>query len=302
MTLKQRIKALVASALRFLVASLSTAIVLYILFALVFSSEEERRLQRENRLYAARFKDMQAQERLIGDVIDGLVDKDDAIYEELFQSPAPSLDAITAAELIADSDSLSESFLLSSAATKSESLMKMAGNVDRSFEEVFRMLLEKRDSVPPLSLPLNGYSYAQTGASVGPKHNPVYKLELSHEGLDLIAPQGAPVYAAADGIVTKVTNSRKGLGNIVEIDHRNGYTTRYCLLGDVNAVKGRSVRRGQKIGTVGISSQVHAPHLHYEVLRDTLVMDPVNYVFASVSPEEYARMLYISVSTLQSMD
>ena len=302
MTLKQRIKALVASALRFLVASLSTAIVLYILFALVFSSEEERRLQRENRLYAARFKDMQAQERLIGDVIDGLVDKDDAIYEELFQNPAPSLDAITAAELIADSDSLSESFLLSSAATKSESLMKMAGNVDRSFEEVFRMLLEKRDSVPPLSLPLNGYSYAQTGASVGPKHNPVYKLELSHEGLDLIAPQGAPVYAAADGIVTKVTNSRKGLGNIVEIDHRNGYTTRYCLLGDVNAVKGRSVRRGQKIGTVGISSQVHAPHLHYEVLRDTLVMDPVNYVFASVSPEEYARMLYISVSTLQSMD
>lgn len=302
MTLKQRIKALVASALRFLVASLSTAIVLYILFALVFSSEEERRLQRENRLYAARFKDMQAQERLIGDVIDGLVDKDDAIYEELFQSPAPSLDAITAAELIADSDSLSESFLLSSAATKSESLMKMAGNVDRSFEEVFRMLLEKRDSVPPLSLPLHGYSYAQTGASVGPKHNPVYKLELSHEGLDLIAPQGAPVYAAADGIVTKVTNSRKGLGNIVEIDHRNGYTTRYCLLGDVNAVKGRSVRRGQKIGTVGISSQVHAPHLHYEVLRDTLVMDPVNYVFASVSPEEYARMLYISVSTLQSMD
>ena len=302
MTVKQKIKALAASALRYLVASLSLAIVLYILFALVFSSEEERRLQRENRLYAARFRDMRAQEKLIGDVIDGLVDKDDAIYKELFESPAPSLDAITAADLIADSDSLSESFLLSSAATKSESLMKMAGNVDRSFEEVFRILREKREAVPPLTLPLKNYSYAQTGASVGPKHNPIYKLQLSHEGLDLIAPQGAPVYAAADGIVTKVTSSRKGLGNVVEIDHRNGYFTRYCLLGDVNAVKGRSVRRGQKIGTVGISSQVSAPHLHYEVLRDTVVLDPVNYVFASVDPEEYARMLYISVSTLQSMD
>ena len=300
--MNKKLKALFGSAIRYAVASLSMAIFLYIIFAIVFSTEEEVRLQRENRLYAERYKDMLAQEKLIGDVIDGLVDRDDAIYEELFESPAPSLDAITAADLIADSDSLSESFYLSSAATKSESLMKMAGNVDRNFDEVFRMLREKRDSVPPLSMPLKGISYAQTGASVGPKQNPVYKLELSHTGLDLIVPQGAPVYAAADGIVTKVINSRKGMGNVVEIDHRNGYVTRYCLLGDVNAVRGRSVRRGQKIGTVGISSQVAAPHLHYEVMRDTLVMDPVNYLFASVNPEEYARMLYISVSTLQSMD
>lgn len=302
MTLKQKLKALAASALRFMVASLSLAIILYILFALVFSTEDERRLQKENRLYAARYKEMKAQEKLIGDVIDGLLEKDNDIYRVLFESPAPSLDAITAADLIADSDSLSENFLLSSAATKSESLMRMAENVDSNFEEVFRILDQKRSAVPPLSMPLKDISYGQTGASVGLKQNPVYKLELTHKGLDLIAPQGAPVYAAADGVVSKVTNSRKGMGNVVEIDHRNGYTTRYCLLGDVNAVYGRSVRRGQKIGTVGISSQVFAPHLHYEVLRDTVVLDPVNYLFASVNPEEYARMLYISVSTLQSMD
>ena len=302
MTLKQKLKALAASALRFMVASMSLAIILYILFALVFSTEDERRLQKENRLYAARYKEMKAQEKLIGDVIDGLLEKDNDIYRVLFESPAPSLDAITAADLIADSDSLSENFLLSSAATKSESLMRMAENVDSNFEEVFRILDQKRSAVPPLSMPLKDISYGQTGASVGLKQNPVYKLELTHKGLDLIAPQGAPVYAAADGVVSKVTNSRKGMGNVVEIDHRNGYTTRYCLLGDVNAVYGRSVRRGQKIGTVGISSQVFAPHLHYEVLRDTVVLDPVNYLFASVNPEEYARMLYISVSTLQSMD
>lgn len=302
MTLKQKLKALAASALRFMVASMSLAIILYILFALVFSTEDEHRLQKENRLYAARYKEMKAQEKLIGDVIDGLLEKDNDIYRVLFESPAPSLDAITAADLIADSDSLSENFLLSSAATKSESLMRMAENVDRNFEEVFRILDQKRSAVPPLSMPLKDISYGQTGASVGLKQNPVYKLELTHKGLDLIAPQGAPVYAAADGVVSKVTNSRKGMGNVVEIDHRNGYTTRYCLLGDVNAVYGRSVRRGQKIGTVGISSQVFAPHLHYEVLRDTVVLDPVNYLFASVNPEEYARMLYISVSTLQSMD
>lgn len=296
------LKALMGSAVRFLVASSSMAIILYIGFALIFSTEEERHLQKENRLYSARYKEMRAQEKLIGDVIDGLLDKDDAIYRQLFEADPPHIDAVTAAELIADSDSLSESFYLSSAATKSGSLMKMASNVDRNFEEVFRILAAKRDSVPPLALPLKGISYVQTGASTGLRHNPVFKVRMQHDGLDLIAPQGAPVYAAADGIVTKVTSSRKGLGNTVEIDHRNGYKTRYCLLGEVNAVKGRSVRRGQKIGTVGISTQVAAPHLHYEIYRDTVILDPVNYFFTSITPEEYARMMTISVNTSQSMD
>lgn len=295
-------KALAGSAVRYLIASASMAIVLYLLFALVFSSQEERLLQKENRLYAARYKEMKAQEKLIGDVIEGLLDKDDAIYRTLFEAAPPMIDAVTAAELIADSDSLSESFYLTSAATKSGSLMKMASNVDRSWEEIFRILSEKREVVPPLSMPLKDISYVQTGASTGLRHNPVYKVQLQHDGLDLIVPQGAPVYASADGIVTKVTSSRKGLGNTVTIDHRNGYFTRYCLLGEVNAVQGRSVKRGQKIGSVGISTQVAAPHLHYEVLRDTVVLDPVNYLFASLSPEEYARMMMISVNTSQSMD
>lgn len=295
-------KALAGSAVRYLIASASIAIFLYLLFALVFSSQEERLLQKENRLYAARYKEMKAQEKLIGDVIEGLLDKDDAIYRTLFEAAPPMIDAVTAAELIADSDSLSESFYLTSAATKSGSLMKMASNVDRSWEEIFRILSEKREVVPPLSMPLKDISYVQTGASTGLRHNPVYKVQLQHDGLDLIVPQGAPVYASADGIVTKVTSSRKGLGNTVTIDHRNGYFTRYCLLGEVNAVQGRSVKRGQKIGSVGISTQVAAPHLHYEVLRDTVVMDPVNYLFASLSPEEYARMMMISVNTSQSMD
>lgn len=295
-------KALAGSAVRYLIASASIAIFLYLLFALVFSSQEERLLQKENRLYAARYKEMKAQEKLIGDVIEGLLDKDDAIYRTLFEAAPPMIDAVTAAELIADSDSLSESFYLTSAATKSGSLMRMASNVDRNWEEIFRILSEKREVVPPLSMPLKGVSYVQTGASTGLRHNPVYKVEIQHDGLDLVVPQGAPVYASADGIVTRVTSSRKGLGNTVTIDHRNGYFTRYCLLGEVNAVQGRSVKRGQKIGSVGISTQVAAPHLHYEVLRDTVVLDPVNYLFASLSPEEYARMMMISVNTSQSMD
>lgn len=299
---KSRITQIIGTVVRYLVASLSLSMVFYLVFALLFSTQEERQLERENRLYRERFGQMREQEHLIGDVLDAVVEKDNAIYKELFQTDAPSLDAVTAADVVAESDSLSESFYLSAASSTSESLMLMAGNVDDNFAEIFRLLQERRDSIPPLTLPLKDMSYAQTGASVGMKHNPLYKLELRHNGLDLIAVEGAPVYAAAGGVVSAVKHSRKGLGPLVEINHGNGYRTRYCLLGDISAVEGRRIRRGELLGTVGISPSVAAPHLHFEVLRGDEVMDPVNYLFASLTPEDYARMVYMAVSTSQSLD
>lgn len=287
---------------RHLVATVSFAIALYVLFALFFSTDEERQLQRENRLYRQRYDKMVQKERLIADVLEGLSVRDNDIYEGLFKTSVPSADPVSPAGMVAIADSLTESYYLSTAASTSGTLMLMAGSVDANFEEVFRILREERDSVPPLSLPLHGMSYVQTGASVGMKYNPVYKLQVQHDGLDLVAPQGAPVYAVADGVVSQVVRSRKGLGNIVEIDHGNGYVSRYCLMGEMSVVKGRRVKRDQQIGTVGISPTLPAPHLHFEIRRRGRVCDPVNFFFASLSPEEYSRMIYLSVITEQSMD
>jgi murein DD-endopeptidase MepM/ murein hydrolase activator NlpD len=162
-----------------------------------------------------------------------------------------------------------------------------------------------RDSsfvMPPMHKPVEKFSFAQTGASVGDKINPFYKVSIRHNGLDIIAPAGEPVFAAADGTISEVIRSRKGLGNQVVIDHGNGYFTRYAHLADMEAVKGRKVRRGTRLGYVGVSGNSFAPHLHYEVLRDSVVLDPVNHLFASVTPEEYVSMLVMSVSTGQSLD
>ena len=292
----------VGKVLRYLAAIVTTAIGFYVLFSLLFSTEEERRLQQENDLYATYYQDLREKERLVTDAVSGLEMKDDALYREIFQTEAPSVDAVTAADMISVSDSLSESFYLSYSASKSESLRMMAKNVEENFRDIYRIMAQRRDSLPPLTLPLEGMSYVQTGASVGLKHNPLYKVELQHDGIDLVAPQGSPVLASADGIVRTIVRSNKGLGNIVEIDHRNGYVTRYALLGDISVSQGRTVKRGQKIGTVGISSTTFAPHLHYEVLRDGIIQDPVRFLSASVSPEEYSKMLYMSVSTRQSLD
>ena len=300
--MNKRTKKLLGSIFRYLAATVTVAVGFYVLLALLFSTEEEKKLQQENDLYTAYYPELREKERLLTDVVRGLEVKDDALYRQIFQTEAPSVDALTAADMISFSDSLSENFFLSYSASKSESLMRMAGNVEDNFGEIFRALAARKDTVPPLALPLKGMSYVQTGASVGQRHNPLYKVDMNHGGIDLVAPQGSPVFASADGVVRSVTRSNKGLGNVVEVDHRNGYRTRYALLGEISVSQGRSVKRGQKIGTVGISSTTFAPHLHYEVLRGDEVQDPVHYLFSSVSPEEYARMLYLAVSTRQSLD
>lgn len=302
--MKQRtpIQKFLSSLLRYVVSTASLSVVFYILFALFFSTKEERQLERENNLYRERYAQLKEKERLIGDVVEGLLDKDDAIYEELFETQAPSLDALTAADLIAESDSLSESFYLSSAASTVESTMAMAGNVDANFAAIFGLLEQRRDSIPPLTLPLKDMSYVQAGASVGEKQNPVYKLPMTHKGLDLIAAQGTDVFAAAGGTVSKVVRSRRGLGNVVEINHGNGYATRYCLLADIKVTGGQRIRRGQKVGTVGISSSYPTPHLHFEVSYKGETKDPVNYLFASLSPEEYSRLVFMTTATSQSLD
>ena len=298
----EELKRIIIGIVRYVVATLALSVLLYVALALFFSTEEEERLERENALYRELYGEFKEKERLIGDGLDGLQEKDHAIYRELFEAEAPSVDAVTAADLIADSDSLSENFYLSATASTSESLMLMAGNVDACFAAIFRALEARRDSIPPLSHPIPDISYVQTGAAMGLKHNPLYQVEIQHDGIDFIAPQGTPVYAAADGVVTQVVSSRRGMGNQVEIDHGNGYVTRYCLLGDMSAKKGKRIRRGEQLGTVGVSTIITAPHLHYEVLRGGVPQDPVNYLFASLTPDEYAKILYMSVSTTQSLD
>lgn len=287
---------------RYLALSVSVAVLLYILFSLVFSTEEERRLQKENRLYGQRYQEIVRKTGLISDVIEGLKEKDNDIYQGLFKADVPSAEDGARPQLVAISDTLTERDYVKGTASASALLMDKARSVDAAFEEVFALAARSRDSIPPLSLPLKDYSFVQTGASVGLKYNPVYKLPVQHDGLDLVAPQGESVYAAAKGTVSSVKMSRKGLGNTVEIDHGNGYTTRYCLLGEVTAIPGTRVKQGQRIGTVGTSPSLPSPHLHFEVRHHGEVCDPVNYFFASVSPEEYARMMFLAARTEQSMD
>lgn len=299
---KTSVWAVIRRILMFFVASVSLAVLYYVIFALIFSTDEERKLRQENRMYAKEYPELERKERLVADVVGELQVRDDHIYEEIFHTTAPDVDQMSSVAFLEGIDSIPNEDIVLHSAGRLELLEGSAAKVDENFRRIMELVSEEGFMMPPMTNPLKNYSFAQTGASVGDKINPFYKVSIRHNGLDMIAPSGEPVYASADGVVRNVIRSRKGLGNVVEIDHGNGYVTRYAHLADVEVRKGRKVKRGNRIGYVGVSGNSFAPHLHYEVVRDTLILDPVNHLFASVTPDEYMNILVMSVSTGQSMD
>lgn len=299
---KTSVWAVIRRILMFFVASVSLALVYYVIFALIFSTDEEKKLRRENRMYAREYPELARKEKMLSDVVEGLRVRDDRIYEEIFQTSAPDMEQMSSLDFLKGLDSIPDNDIVLYSAAKIDAMERRVGRVEENFARIAAAVSDSGFVMPPMTNPLEDFSFAQTGASVGDKINPFYKVSIRHNGLDMIAPSGEPVYAAADGTVKNVIRSRKGLGNVVEIDHGNGYVTRYAHLADVEVRKGRKLSKGTRIGYVGVSGNSFAPHLHYEVLRDTVVLDPVNHLFASVTPEEYMNMMIMSVSTGQSMD
>lgn len=286
----------------YLLATLTLAVLVYCVFAIFWRTDVERELRREIRMYEQLYPSFAPKEELLRDGIANLQHKDNEIYDQVFHSNAPEADPASSGDFIFASASVPDAKLAAYTRDKADSLLSVSADVDAAFERIFRMLSRDGEgAVPPMRLPVDGVTYSQIGASTGMKMDPFYKAYVYHEGLDLIVARGTPVLATASGVVQKVQTSKK-LGKTVEILHDGGYVTVYAHLESVSVRAGQRVGVGAKLGTVGMSGKAFAPHLHYEVRRGDEFLNPINFIFASVSPAEYANMLYMSVNTKQSMD
>jgi len=98
-----------------------------------------------------------------------------------------------------------------------------------------------------------------------------------HRGIDFATPQGTQVMAAASGLITW-SRERFGYGNTVEINHGNGYVTRYAHNEKLLVEEGQIVQKGQPISLVGSTGRSTGPHLHFEVLKDGHQVDPAKFV------------------------
>ncbi len=119
----------------------------------------------------------------------------------------------------------------------------------------------------------------------GYRADPINGHAAFHAGLDFAGPIGAPVYAAADGTV-RFAGRNQGYGNIIEIDHGNGLTTRYAHLSRFRAAPGQTVEAGQIIGAIGNTGRSTGPHLHFEVRMHGRAVNPKPFLQKALNVQQ----------------
>lgn len=289
-------------ALKWFVYTISLATFCYFVISLFISTDTERELARENRMYKKTYEELRGKEALLEAGTEALKLRDNNIYKQIFNADAPAVDPLANADFSMVEDSVEASNAVAYTAIKAGKMVDAAARIEDNFKEIFSLVSSPEGTLPPMSCPIGGMTPAQTGASLGQKISPFYKVLSQHGGLDIIAGQGEDVFAAGAGTVASVERSGKGPGNVVTIDHGNGFTTRYAHLSEISVSKGKKVDTGRKIGTVGVSGNTFAPHLHYEILLNGEPQDPVYYMFGSLSPSEFAAVAFMAAATGQSLD
>lgn len=157
------------------------------------------------------------------------------------------------------------------------------------------------NNIPSIQ-PIDNKHLIRLTSGFGYRNHPIYKIKLFHEGIDYSAPIGSKVYSTGNGIVSYIKSSKRGYGNYIIIDHGYGYKTLYGHLEKINVKLNESVKRGQIIGYVGNTGLSTGPHLHYEVIKNDKPVDPINYYFEELSPEQYEDIYLISINNTKSMD
>lgn len=143
----------------------------------------------------------------------------------------------------------------------------------------YNQLLERADNYLstirsiPIGRPING----DITSRYGTRTDPLNDANAFHTGVDIRGKKGDKIYATAAGVVTKSFRNG-GYGNFIEIDHGNGYKTRFAHLQNYIVKKGEHVKRGQIIGQVGNTGRSTGPHLHYEILLGNKTVNPSKFM------------------------
>ena len=244
---------------------------------------------------------------LILEVLNDIQNKDDNIYRAIFEAdPYPDYKRKlgTGGNPIKFKkyENIEYGELVVEIVQKLELIEKKLSSQSKSFDEVFEITKEKQKMLKaiPSIQPINNRDLTRIASGFGMRMHPIYKILKMHKGMDFTAPVGTEIYATGDGVIEKV-GWTGGYGKTILINHGYGYKTRYAHCSKFKCKKGQKVKRGDHIGYVGNTGQSTGPHLHYEVFKNKRQINPVNFFFNDLSPEEYDKVIEISSRPTQSL-
>lgn len=266
--------------------------------------EQKREIKEYETQYAILNKKMEQ----VQQVLNNIAERDNNLYRAYFEI-APIADehrksgfgGVNRYEYL---EKFQNSKLLTETTKKLESLQKQLAVQSQSLDEITALAKEKEkllSSVPAIQ-PVQNKDLKRMASGYGWRNDPFTKARKFHYGMDFTAPTGTPVYASGDGVVTRADNNSAGYGEHIRINHGFGYESLYAHLSQYNVRPGQKVKRGDVIGFVGSTGRSEAPHLHYEIRKDGEHLNPINFYYGSLTPEEYAEMLKKSTQENQSLD
>ena len=295
----------------FIIYFTSSAILAFFIllfFFQYFDSPKEKRLKNEIQNLTTQYQVINNDLQQIELVLDDIQKRDDNIYRTIFEAdPIPisirkqGFGGVNRYEKLSG---YSNSDLIINTTKKVDQLTKQLYLQSKSFDEIINLARNKSEmlaSIPAIQ-PVANKDLKRMASGYGYRIHPIYKTRKMHYGMDFSAKIGTEIYATGDGVVSKVKRSKRGYGNYVKINHGYGYETLYAHMSKYIVKKGQKVKRGEVIGYVGNTGISTAPHLHYEVRKDNKKINPVNFYYNDLTPEEYEKMLELSSQYNQSFD
>lgn len=278
----------------------------FIGFSFFIDSPEEKQLKKD-------LKTMKIQYRLLDKKIDqlskvskDLQQRDNNLYRVIFQAePLPDYTSgnYQNNELINELSDKSSHKILHETSQKVEALSKQIYSQIKSYDEIVELLKTnetKLQNIPAIQ-PILNKDLTRIASGFGYRIDPIYHTRKMHTGMDFTAPIGTDIYATGNGTVT-FAGWKQGYGNTIIIDHGFGYETLYAHLKNIKVRERQKINRTDIIGTVGNTGKSTGPHLHYEVFFKGQHVDPLNYYFLDLSPEEYDKMIQLAQNAGQVLD
>jgi murein DD-endopeptidase MepM/ murein hydrolase activator NlpD len=276
-----------------------------VVYSLFFDTPRERQIRRENESLLREYETLSERKKVVDTVMQEVEQIDRDIYRVIFETEPVQPDMSQASGLTYQNLLLAQDKdIVNVSARKLDSMIRHFNETESAYD----MLMIKGEnrsemltSIPAIQ-PIENRDLTLIASGFGHRIHPIYKIPKMHKGIDFSAPVGTPVYATGDGVVKTVIRSGRGLGNQIIIDHGYGYTTLYASMDELDVRQGAQVKRGDQIGTVGDTGLSVAPHLHYEIHMNGDPMNPINYFFLELSPDDYDRLIVISMMSGQSFD
>jgi hypothetical protein len=292
-------------------SSFSLAIVWCILFWNFFPSPKENVQKRENEEILSQYNLLSSKVGYLYEVLSDLEQRDDNIYRVIFETEpiAPSIRrvGIGGVDRYEKLKHFHNADLIIETTRKIDMLSKAIYVQSKSYDEVETLARNKAEmhaSIPAiLPVALNSSACRITSA-FGYRLDPINHMRKPHRGMDFGGPVGSPIYATGNGVVERLVTRDvgKGFGKYIVLNHGFNYQTLYAHLDKVKVTLGQKIKRGDVIGFLGGTGRVTGPHLHYEVHKNGNCIDPINFYFSDLSPEEFDALVDAANRTEQSMD